>query len=124
MTCASRCRTSRVTPVTQPAATRSSPHPRLLPLRPRPPRPPMHVNVLLTVIFQVTLILALSRIMGMLFKRIAQPQVVGEMLAGIMLGPSLFGLLAPAAAARIFPPETIPLLNILSQIGVIFFLFL
>jgi Kef-type K+ transport system membrane component KefB len=84
----------------------------------------MHVNVLLTVLMQIALILALSRIMGVLFKRIAQPQVVGEMLAGIMLGPSLFGLLAPGLAARVFPPETIPLLNILSQVGVIFFLFL
>jgi Kef-type K+ transport system membrane component KefB len=46
------------------------------------------------------------------------------MLAGIMLGPSLFGLLAPGLAARVFPAETIPLLNILSQVGVIFFLFL
>jgi Kef-type K+ transport system membrane component KefB/nucleotide-binding universal stress UspA family protein len=73
---------------------------------------------------QIALILALSRIMGMLFKRIAQPQVVGEMLAGIMLGPSLLGLVAPHVAAHIFPPETIPLLYILSQIGVIFFLFL
>ncbi|HEX8520978.1 MAG TPA: cation:proton antiporter [Tepidisphaeraceae bacterium] len=84
----------------------------------------MHVNVLLTVLIQIALILALSRIMGMLFRLVQQPQVVGEMLAGIMLGPSLFGLLAPNLAAHVFPPATIPLLNILSQVGVIFFLFL
>jgi Kef-type K+ transport system membrane component KefB/nucleotide-binding universal stress UspA family protein len=84
----------------------------------------MHGNILLTVLLQIALILALSRIMGMLFKRIAQPQVVGEMLAGIMLGPSLLGLVAPHVAQQLFPPQTIPLLNILSQVGVIFFLFL
>jgi Kef-type K+ transport system membrane component KefB/nucleotide-binding universal stress UspA family protein len=41
-----------------------------------------------------------------------------------MLGPSLFGLIAPAWSAAIFPPETIPFLNVLSQVGLIFFMFL
>src|SRR4051794_29333965 len=81
----------------------------------RPWARPMHVNILLTILVQIALILALSRVMGMLFKLIQQPQVVGEMLAGIMLGPSLFGLLAPNLAGRIFPPESIGLLNVLSQ---------
>src|SRR5205809_2558361 len=46
------------------------------------------------------------------------------MLAGVMLGSSLLALGAPTLAARVFPPESIPLLNVLSQVGVIFFLFL
>ena len=49
---------------------------------------------------------------------------MGEMVAGIMLGPSLFKLLAPDLFGAVFPDSSIPLLNALSQIGVIFFLFL
>src|SRR4029079_2788472 len=58
------------------------------------------------------------------FRYLHQPQVMGEMIAGIMLGPSLLGAIAPALAGTIFPRESIPLLNTLSQVGVIFFLFL
>src|SRR5262249_51372510 len=53
-----------------------------------------------------------------------QPQVMGEMIAGIMLGPSLFRLLSPDLFEAVFPNDSIPLLNVFSQIGVIFFLFL
>ncbi|MCC7350518.1 MAG: cation:proton antiporter [Phycisphaerales bacterium] len=81
-------------------------------------------HAILILLVQVALILGLSRLMGVLFNRIGQPQVMGEMLAGIMLGPSLFGLLAPAVWGHIFPPNSVALLNLLSQVGVIFFLFL
>jgi Kef-type K+ transport system membrane component KefB/nucleotide-binding universal stress UspA family protein len=81
-------------------------------------------DLLLLLLVQVALILALSRLIGLLFQRLNQPQVVGEMLAGIMLGPSLFGWLAPHASAAVFPPSSIAYLNVLSQVGVIFFLFL
>jgi Kef-type K+ transport system membrane component KefB/nucleotide-binding universal stress UspA family protein len=81
-------------------------------------------DLLLLLLVQVAIILALSRVIGALFRRMNQPQVVGEMLAGIMLGPSLFGWLAPMASAAIFPPGSIVYLNVLSQVGVIFFLFL
>ena len=50
--------------------------------------------------------------------------MIGEIVAGIMLGPSLFGLIAPQLATTLFPAETIPFLNILSQVGLIFFMFL
>jgi Kef-type K+ transport system membrane component KefB/nucleotide-binding universal stress UspA family protein len=73
---------------------------------------------------QITLIVALGRLVGVLCKRLGQPQVIGEMLAGIMLGPSLLGWLFPGAYARLFPPETWPFLDILSKVGVVFFLFL
>src|SRR4051812_22236174 len=94
----------------------------------------MHISVILALLLQIVLILALSRLVGMLFRYLHQPQVMGEMLAGIMLGPSLFGWLAPDLWAQIFRPDLIPgsgvtgdptaYLNILSQVGVIFFLFL
>jgi Kef-type K+ transport system membrane component KefB len=58
------------------------------------------------------------------FRWLCQPLVIGEIVAGIMLGSSLFGLVAPGLSAALFPPETVPSLNVLSQIGLIFFVFL
>src|SRR5687768_1664714 len=94
----------------------------------------MHGSLLLILLVQIALILALSRVMGFLFAKLRQPQVVGEMVAGIILGPSLFAWLAPTLWMRIFRPDLIPgsaihtdptqYLSMLSQVGVIFFLFL
>jgi Kef-type K+ transport system membrane component KefB/nucleotide-binding universal stress UspA family protein len=81
-------------------------------------------DLILLLIVQIAIILGLSRLIGLLFHRMNQPQVVGEMLAGIMLGPSLFGWLLPHASSAIFPPASVVYLNVLSQVGVIFFLFL
>src|SRR4051812_34036789 len=81
-------------------------------------------NLILVLLLQLALILALSRLMGWLFGYFRQPQVMGEMIAGIMLGPSVFGWIAPDFSQQIFPPESVPYLSVLSQIGVIFFLFL
>ena len=85
----------------------------------------MHLdNPILLLLAQIGLILLLSRVMGWVFSKLQQPQVMGEMVAGIMLGPSLFGLLAPDVQSALFPPQSVPYLNVLSQVGVIFFLFL
>jgi Kef-type K+ transport system membrane component KefB/nucleotide-binding universal stress UspA family protein len=82
----------------------------------------MHTVIL--VLVEVLIVIGLSRLVGLAFKSIKQPLVIGEIVAGIMLGPSLFGLVAPNIAATLFPPETQPFLNVLSQIGLIFFMFL
>src|SRR5258708_5839728 len=85
----------------------------------------MHgTSVILTLFVQVALIVALSRLLGWIFSRFHQPQVMGEMIAGIVLGPSLLGWVAPDAWHRFFPADSLQILAILSQIGVIFFLFL
>jgi Kef-type K+ transport system membrane component KefB/nucleotide-binding universal stress UspA family protein len=81
-------------------------------------------NTIVLVLFQVLLVIGLSRLVGLGFRWIRQPLVIGEIVAGIMLGPSLFGLIAPQLATALFPAETIPFLNILSQVGLIFFMFL
>ena len=81
-------------------------------------------DLLLLLLVQVGLILILSRLIGLAFAKLNQPQVVGEMVAGIMLGPSLFGWLAPHASAAVFPHSSVVYLNTLSQVGVICFLFL
>ena len=82
----------------------------------------MHIVIL--VLVEVLIVIGLSRLVGLGFRSIKQPLVIGEIVAGIMLGPSLFGLVAPHLAVTLFPPETIPFLNVLSQVGLIFFMFL
>jgi len=73
---------------------------------------------------QLAVVLAVCRVVGELFRRIHQPRVVGEMFAGIMLGPSLLGWLAPGVEAYLFPPSSLGFLNALSQVGIIVFMFL
>ena len=80
--------------------------------------------MLVNVQLALTVIIITARLMGMLFKRLDQPPVIGEVLGGIMLGPSLFGRLAPEAAAFVLPTDSAPFLGIISQLGVILFMFL
>jgi Kef-type K+ transport system membrane component KefB/nucleotide-binding universal stress UspA family protein len=76
------------------------------------------------VLVQVLVVIALSRIMGIGCRMIKQPLVIGEIIAGIMLGPSLLGLISPGISEFLFPAATLPFLNVLSEIGLIFFMFL
>lgn len=82
----------------------------------------MHTVVL--VLVEVLIVIGLSRLVGLAFRWINQPLVIGEIVAGILLGPSFLGIVAPALSATLFPPETVPFLDVLSQIGLIFFMFL
>ena len=72
---------------------------------------------------QLIIILAACRAAGSLILRIGQPRVIGEMLAGIVLGPSLLGLFAPSIQALLFPPASLPLLAAASQIGLLLYMF-
>ena len=73
---------------------------------------------------QIIVILVAARLTGALVRRLGQPQVVGEMLAGIALGPSLLGAHAPSISAALFPANSLGFLNALSQIGLLVFMFL
>ncbi|HRQ87785.1 MAG TPA: cation:proton antiporter [Bacteroidia bacterium] len=75
------------------------------------------------LLLQLLVIIGVSRLVGKLFMRLGQPAVVGEMAAGILLGPSLFGLLAPDAFAFVFPESSLDSLKLLSQVGVCLFMF-
>ncbi|MFZ0417347.1 MAG: cation:proton antiporter [Candidatus Sulfotelmatobacter sp.] len=79
---------------------------------------------LFTLVLQITVILAVCRLVGSLFRKFHQPRVVGEMFAGILLGPSLLGWIAPQLSAYLFPPSSLGFLNALSQVGVVIFMFL
>ncbi|HYJ85576.1 MAG TPA: cation:proton antiporter [Pyrinomonadaceae bacterium] len=77
-----------------------------------------------TLLIQIIVILLTARIVGWGFRKIHQPQVVGEMAAGILLGPSLLGWLAPDVFAVLFPLSSLGFLSTLSQIGLLVFMFL
>ncbi|MEO7101409.1 MAG: cation:proton antiporter [Luteolibacter sp.] len=72
---------------------------------------------------QLLVIISASRLMGGLFAKLGQPSVVGEMAAGIILGPSLFKILAPGAFLFVFPAAGMGTLKLLSQVGVCLFMF-
>src|SRR6185503_3877997 len=78
------------------------------------------VSILLT---QIIVILILAAVFRRLFRSIHQPPVMGEMVAGIVLGPSVLGLISPDAMTFLFPASSLETLRLLSQIGVVLFMF-
>jgi len=76
------------------------------------------------LILQVAVVVTAARATGWLFRLIGQPQVMGEMVAGILLGPSLLGAVAPSAASALFPAESLGGLFAISQLGLLVFMFL
>ena len=77
-----------------------------------------------TLILQIAVIIVAARAFGLLFRLINQPQVIGEMVAGILLGPSLLGWVAPKFSAVLFPASSLPYINTFSQVGVLIYMFL
>ncbi len=78
----------------------------------------------LAFVQQLVIILIAAQVFGYLAKFIGQPRVVGEMIAGVVLGPSLFGLFFPELQKSIFIADTMPILYIGAQIGVGLYMFL
>lgn len=74
----------------------------------------------LRVLPALAAVLLLGRVLGLAFKKIGQPPVIGEVLAGILLGPSLLGV---QNAALLLPPESTPLLKALALVGVTLYMF-
>ena len=75
------------------------------------------------LLLQILIILLVARAMGWLFRKLHQPAVIGEIVAGILLGPSLFGRVAPGAFTSLFPVESLPNIQLLSNFGLILFMF-
>ncbi len=73
---------------------------------------------------QLVVILAACQATGWVFRRIGQSQVVSEMVAGVLLGPSLLGWLFPSASAFLFPAASMPILFSVAQIGLVLYMFL
>jgi K+:H+ antiporter len=75
------------------------------------------------LLVQVIVIVLTTRVLGRLFLKMQQPAVIGEMVAGILLGPSFVGIFFPGVEAFLFPTASLDALRLLSQIGVILFMF-
>jgi Kef-type K+ transport system membrane component KefB/nucleotide-binding universal stress UspA family protein len=72
----------------------------------------------------IAVVILIARLVGALAVRVAQPRVMGEVIAGIALGPTVFGALAPGLQVDIFPTDVIPLLGVVANLGLIFYMFL
>jgi Kef-type K+ transport system membrane component KefB len=83
-----------------------------------------HFDALMHVLLALVTVIVVARGIGSLFAYFAQPPVVGEILAGILLGPSLLGRFAPGIQDFILPPKVAPFLGVLSNVGVILYMFL
>jgi Kef-type K+ transport system membrane component KefB len=76
------------------------------------------------VFLDIAVIVVVARLMGALFRRLRQPPVVGEILAGIALGPSLLGQLPGDLPSVLFPLDVRPYLSVIAQLGLVIFMFI
>lgn len=81
------------------------------------------VTPVFVLLLQLLVVIAVARCAGVLFRAVGQTAVIGEMAAGILLGPSFLGAWFPSAEAFLFPPSALQPLLLLSQFGVILFMF-
>lgn len=83
-----------------------------------------YLEVFVKVAVALALILAACQIIGGLAKYISQPKVVGEMIAGVLLGPTLFGYFFPDLFNQVFPKEVMPILFVIANIGLSLYMFI
>lgn len=86
--------------------------------------PRLEFNDLTILLAQIAAIVFVSRSLGMVTRWLGQPLVIAEVLAGIVLGPSLLGWLWPQAMTALFPASSLSSLKMLSQVGLVLFMFL
>jgi Kef-type K+ transport system membrane component KefB len=84
----------------------------------------VELTTLALLLAQIAAIIFVSRGLGLVARLLGQPLVIAEMVAGIVLGPSLFGLLFPHAFGALFPSSSLPVLKMLSHLGLVLFMFL
>lgn len=82
------------------------------------------MNAVPILLLQLVVILGTARVLALILRRFGQPPVIGEMLAGIVLGPIVFGMLAPEWQRALFAPQSLGALSSLSQLGLILFMFI
>jgi Kef-type K+ transport system membrane component KefB len=81
-------------------------------------------DLLATFFLALVVVMAAARLCGAAAVAIRQPRVMGEVVAGILLGPSLFGAVLPGVQAEVFPEEILPILGVVATFGLIFYMFL
>jgi Kef-type K+ transport system membrane component KefB len=82
------------------------------------------LDTLFHVLVALAVIIIATWVVGHLFRRIQQPPVIGEVVGGILLGPSLLGWIAPSLYSQLLPPAIAPILGVHAQVGVILYMFL
>ncbi|MFI5203166.1 MAG: cation:proton antiporter [Flavobacteriales bacterium] len=83
-----------------------------------------NLELFIKVIIAVIIIIVMAQLLGRGIKLLGQPAVVGEMISGVLLGPTLFGYLFPDASAEVFPKDIMPILFIISNLGLSIYMFL
>jgi Kef-type K+ transport system membrane component KefB len=78
----------------------------------------------MSLLFQIPVIILIILACGSLVRKLGQARVIGEIIGGILLGPSVFGRIAPAASSALFPPSSMVSFEVLSTVGLILFLYL
>jgi Kef-type K+ transport system membrane component KefB len=86
--------------------------------------PKLKFDALVHVLLALAVIIVTARLLGTIFDKLRQPPVIGEVLAGILLGPSLLGRVAPSVSGYLLPANVAPFLSVLAQVGVILYMFL
>jgi len=81
-------------------------------------------DALMHVLLALAVIIVTARAVGFLFAMMKQPPVIGEVIAGLVLGPSLLGRFVPDASTFLLPPSVAPFLAVLSQVGVLLYMFM
>jgi Kef-type K+ transport system membrane component KefB len=81
-------------------------------------------NIWMHVLLALVVVLVAARVVGAIFRALHQPQVMGEVVAGILLGPSFFGWLAPGLASQVLSVSVAPYLAVISQVGIVLYMFL
>jgi Kef-type K+ transport system membrane component KefB len=81
-------------------------------------------NALAHLLVALTAIVVVGRVLRTAFRAIGQPPVIGEVIAGVLLGPSLLGAISPAAYQFVLAPQAVPYLGIVAQLGVVLYMFL
>jgi Kef-type K+ transport system membrane component KefB len=84
----------------------------------------LKVDALMHLFLALAVIITTARALAAVFSRLGQPAVIGEVIAGLLIGPSLLGRLAPTVSAYILPPPAAPFLGVLAQVGVVLYMFL
>jgi len=81
-------------------------------------------NILVHVLITLVAVVVVGQVFGRLFRLMGQPPVIGEVIAGIALGPSLLGRIWPEASQFLMPAEVGPFIGVIAQIGIILYMFL